>query len=348
MLNDKQTTLQDLIPKRKRIRDLAKADQKLNSASMNLLFDIREVMQHIINSANSMNYQHSRIIDQLKTRVDSLIDRARKQATRFTPGTSKAIRKQILQNMILYNLIIFSRSWDLKEICTSVDSNIIFGDTEVIKKQFKTALEHIHIIDNLFSEKENTLKKSLKTEELAENLSQNFYQELEIAEKAGILKGIVQLEKPKLFGKEKYYDKLGNLLLTIIQSFGAEQQAEPIAIRAIITRLRTDYPGVKAELKDIQKALTLLANNGLLLLQEDEQGLHWIKLFPSESESSIILSLAKSKGFVTLEEIVIKTGWSQKKTTTELDKFVKAGCAIIDSSYAEGTRYYFPGLTDQE
>ncbi|MBD3190085.1 MAG: hypothetical protein GF308_05555 [Candidatus Heimdallarchaeota archaeon] len=349
MLNDKQTTLQDLLPKLKRLRDLVKADEKLTDTSINLLFDVRDVILHIMNSTKSLDHRSTRIIDHLKQRVDSLIDRARRQETRFTPGTQKNIRKQILKNMILYNLIIFSRSWDLKEVFTSIDSNIVFGDIEAIQKHSKTALDHIHIIDNLFSEKENILKDTLTTEELAENLSQNFYQELELAEKAGILKGIVQLEKPKLFGKEKYYDQLGNILLKVVQqSFGLEQQTKPIAVRAIITRLRADYPKVNAELSDVKKALVLLANNGLIILEEDEQGLQWLQLFPSESEASIILSLAKSKGYITLEEIVIETGWSQKKTSAELDKFVKAGCAVMDSSYADGTKYYFPGLTDQE
>jgi hypothetical protein len=79
-------------------------------------------------------------------------------------------------------------------------------------------------------------------------------------------------------------------------------------------------------------------------LKEDYQGLTWIYLTPPESEANVILSLAKEKGFATLEEVMLHTNWPLEKASIELKKFVQAGNAIEDTSYSSGTKYYFPGL----
>ncbi|MGC9781001.1 MAG: hypothetical protein HZR80_17285 [Candidatus Heimdallarchaeota archaeon] len=345
MNDEKLYALQDLIDTPKDLHKLKIYESKLNQALTFLLFDSRKL---IINTEESSKFLEGakRIIPQIKVRIDSLIDRARSQELRFRPGTSEKTQKIVTNNSLLFDFIIFSRCWDLKEDIKEIDSLVVFSEVEKLKDQAKKIIENIQTIDELFSSKEHIKTNIQSSEDIASQLLNRFNDELEFVERAGALKGILKLEKPKLVGKSKYYDQLGNIILKIAMSFGDDSSDKPIAIRAIFSKLKDDFPRVRATLKDIIKAVELLDENGLLILTQDQEGLYWVQFKPSESEASIILRLANAKGFLTIEELMMNTNWPVEKATEELDKFVKAGCAIKDASYSTGIKYYFPGLSD--
>ena len=346
MSNAKLTALQDLIDRPKDLYKLKVYEQKLHSVSTTLLFDIRTI---VMNAQSSSKYLEdiSRLMGQLRLRIDTLIDQSRRIEVQIRPGTSDKNRKTIFNNAILYDFIIFSKCWDLKIIFGSIDSLIIFEEKDEIKSLAKQILDDIQSMSELFSNKENIAVNIQSSEEVAETLLLSFNKELEFAEKAGALKGILKLDKPRLLGKGKYYDQLGNIILKIIMTFDTSSSTEPIAIRAIFSRLNEEYPRVKAEIDDLQKVLANLDETGLLILKQDRDGQFWIQLHPSETETNIILGLAKRKGYITLEELIMITNWSIEEASVEMDKFVKSGLAIKDTSYSSGTKYYFPGLAEQ-
>ncbi|MBD3190084.1 MAG: hypothetical protein GF308_05550 [Candidatus Heimdallarchaeota archaeon] len=346
MIDDKIKALKNMIESPSDLNGLLKYERKLRDASIDRLSEIRALSLRIMKSGKK-NEEITTIFPKIKDRIDSLIEKARKQANGLTPGISEEAKKHIIQNAILYNLIIFSHCWDLKDNLSEIDSKVVFQETNSFRGLLKAALDTVHSIDDLFTGRENSISNVIPPEEVASNLSRKFKKELKLVEKSGALKGVITLDKPKLFGKSEYYDTLGNILLKIALSFGPESHTEEIAVRALVTRLKDEYPQVKAETSDVNKAIDKLAENGLIILKEDDKNLRWIQLHPTENESNAILALAKDKGFITLDEVMLQTKWSQEKATEEIEKFIKAGCAVVDSSYAEGPKYYFPGLLNE-
>jgi DNA-binding IclR family transcriptional regulator len=59
------------------------------------------------------------------------------------------------------------------------------------------------------------------------------------------------------------------------------------------------------------------------------------------------LDLASSKGWVTLEEIILKTGWSTEKVQTILEDLERIGVAVRDVKYEQGLRWYFPSFASK-
>ncbi|NHK31020.1 MAG: hypothetical protein FK730_06685 [Asgard group archaeon] len=344
MSEEKLSALRDLVATPKELHKLVQYERKLKEANTFLFIDCRKI---IINSQKSSQFldEAKRFLPQVKSRIDSLIDRSRYDDLRFRPGMSDKARKIITNNCILFDLIIFSRSWDLKTEIKELDELIIFGEADKIKTSVKSILEHIQIIDELISSKDNVKTTVQKSEEVAENLFIKFNQELDFAENAGALKGILKLEKPKVIGKGRYYEQLSNIILKVAFSFGIEHSDEPISIGDISQRLNRQFPHIQADLKDVLKSTQMLSDNGFLVLKEDRQGVYWVQLKPDESEANIILALAEEKGFLTIEELVRKTDWTLEKAQEEMEKFVAAGYAIKDAEYATGVKYYFPGLT---
>lgn len=345
MSNAKLNALQDLIDTPKNLYKLKVYERKLHDANIVLLFDCRTIIMNSVKSSNQ-NAELLRITQQLKLRIDSLIDQSRMLELRIRPGISDKQRKIIFDNAVIFDLIIFSRCWDLKSFLSDLDSQILFEAQEELKEKVKDILEYIQVIDNLFSQKQNVAINVQSSEEVVRSLIEYFNKELDFADRAGALKGIIKLDKPKIIGKGRYYDQLGNLILKIILSFELKNASDPIALRDIYTRFIREYPNVSADFKDIQKVVEELNENGLLILGEDRKGLLFVRLQPAEAEMNIILDLAKEKGFITVEELVMITNLSIEEALEEMNRFVKAGIAIRDIDYAEGTKYYFPGLSD--
>ncbi|MFW9924228.1 MAG: hypothetical protein ACFFDW_13165 [Candidatus Thorarchaeota archaeon] len=341
----KINALQDLVDIPKDTFKLKLYERKLHDASLTLLFNCRKILLNSEKSSKSF-FDIFRMVSQLKMRIDRLIDRSRLLEVRIRPGTPDKTVKIILNNAILYDLISFSRSWDLNADIIYLDGQIIFQETEKINDIARKALNNIQVIDEIFSNKSSITTNIQSSEELAHNLLQTFNQELELAEQAGALKGIIKLEKPKLIGKSKYYEVLGNIVLKIIMSFELANPADPIAVRAIYSRLTQEYPRVNAEMKDLLKVIDDLSMNGLIITKQDKDGLQWIQLQPSEPETNIILQLAKEKGYVSIEELILITNWSIDEGIQEMEKFVQAGLAVKDTDYSTGTKYYFPGLSE--
>jgi hypothetical protein len=235
----------------------------------------------------------------------------------------------------------------LKTEFKELDELIIFGEADKLKDAVREILEHIQTIDELITSKDGVKTTEQSSKDIAQQLLIKFDQELNFAEQAGALRGILKLEKPKVIGKGRYYEQLSNIILKVAFSFGIEHSDEPISLSDIAQRLNRQYPSIQADIKDVLKGAQLLSDNGFLVLKQDRRGVYWVQLKPDESEANIILALAEEKGFLTIEEVIKETDWPLEKVQEELDKFVAAGCAIKDSDYATGIKYYFPGLTEE-
>ncbi|WP_287586966.1 EAP30/Vps36 family vacuolar-sorting protein [Candidatus Borrarchaeum sp.] len=152
--------------------------------------------------------------------------------------------------------------------------------------------------------------------------------------------------KPRLFGKDKYYDKLGLEALDILQKH-KETSGGIISLAEIVLLVNKETPGVTISPDDINKALKRLEKADLVnifeLKSSDVKIVEFIPVGLS-SDQNEVLELASINGWTTLEEVMMEKGWSKERSERVLKAFKDGGIARIDSSYARGTRYYFPGL----
>ncbi|MEM3586208.1 MAG: EAP30/Vps36 family vacuolar-sorting protein [Candidatus Jordarchaeaceae archaeon] len=103
----------------------------------------------------------------------------------------------------------------------------------------------------------------------------------------------------------------------------------------------------KLEIKDVENAIKILEKNKLIPgTYKLKSGVKIISFFPIEftDDQNEILSIASRSGFVTLEEIMLKTGWTKVRAQNALQALEQEGITRKDESYAYGERYYFPGL----
>ncbi len=152
--------------------------------------------------------------------------------------------------------------------------------------------------------------------------------------------------KPRLFGKDKYYDKLGLEALGILQK-NKEASGGIMSLAEIVLLVNKETPGVTISPDDINSAIKRLEKADLVnvfeLKSSDVKLVEFVPVGLS-SDQNEVLELASSKGWTTLEEIMIEKGWSKERSERVLKAFKDGGIARLDSSYARGTRYYFPGL----
>ncbi|MEM2984397.1 MAG: EAP30/Vps36 family vacuolar-sorting protein [Candidatus Jordarchaeaceae archaeon] len=103
----------------------------------------------------------------------------------------------------------------------------------------------------------------------------------------------------------------------------------------------------KLENKDIEKAVKLLEKNKLIPgTRQLKSGVKIISFFPIEltDDQNEVLSIASRSGSVTLEEIMLKTGWTKTRAQNVLQTLEEEGITRKDESYAHGEKYYFPGF----
>jgi Fic family protein len=103
----------------------------------------------------------------------------------------------------------------------------------------------------------------------------------------------------------------------------------------------------KLENKDIEKAVKILEKNKLIPgTRQLKSGVKIISFFPIEltDDQNEVLSIASRSGSVTLEEIMLKTGWTKTRAQNVLQTLEEEGITRKDESYAHGEKYYFPGF----
>lgn len=152
--------------------------------------------------------------------------------------------------------------------------------------------------------------------------------------------------KPRLFGKDKYYDKLGLETLDILQKY-KEATGGLMSLAEIVLLINKETPGVVISPEDMNNAIKRLEKADLVkVIELKPSNTKIVEFVPVSmtSDQNEVLELASTKGWTTLEEIMMEKEWSKERSERVLKTFKDSGIARLDSSYARGTRYYFPGL----
>jgi len=151
----------------------------------------------------------------------------------------------------------------------------------------------------------------------------------------------------KLTGKGKFYNSLAVEILEVIGK-RAKESGGILTLAEVALTINKEQMGNFVQLSDIVKAITLLQEAGLIPgLKTLPSGTKIVEFLSVEvsDDSNTILDLASPKGWITIEEIMLKTNWSADRAERALANLEKLGIVRVDASYAKGKRWHFPGLT---
>jgi hypothetical protein len=154
----------------------------------------------------------------------------------------------------------------------------------------------------------------------------------------------------KLTGKGKFYNTLAVEILEVVGK-KAKESGGILTLAEVALTVNKEQTDSFIQLGDIIKAIEVLQDAGLIpgtkTLQSGVRIVEFLSVEVSE-DSNTVLDLAAPKGWVTFEEVMLKANWSSDRAGRALDNLEKLGVARVDSSYAKGKRWYFPGLTGTE
>jgi len=146
------------------------------------------------------------------------------------------------------------------------------------------------------------------------------------------------------------HERLAILLLQKAQRL-REQNGGIMTLTEV--QLMTEKGGLlsgKVGHEDIKKAIEFLSKQKLIPgIKKLSSGLSIVYFFPVELsfDENIVLAIASEKGWITLEEVMIRTGWSRERVEVTLKELETSGISRPDPSYSIGKKWYFPGLLKQ-
>ncbi|MEM1657889.1 MAG: hypothetical protein QXX87_05010 [Candidatus Jordarchaeales archaeon] len=233
---------------------------------------------------------------------------------------------------------------------------------EMKKSMEKKALELK--LEELEKELEKAMMVKEKIESIAEKYgviiaaSPKFQEEVKLLrEKYGIpesavISQIVKEEdvlKEKMFGLSKSidYEKLG-LLIYQRALFRRKETGGVMSLGEVCLLIDTGKLKGKIKMDDVKRALKELEKKRVIPgLRQLKSGVEIAIFIPAElsDDQNEVLNLASEKGFITLEELMVKTGWTKERAERVLKSLEESGIARKEESYAYGEKYYFPGLT---
>jgi biotin operon repressor len=150
----------------------------------------------------------------------------------------------------------------------------------------------------------------------------------------------------KLIGKGRFYNLLAVEILEVAGK-RARESGGILTLGEVALIVSSEQAGRITELGDIVKAIEVLKDAGLITgVKTLPSGIKIVEFIPVEltDDSNILLALATEKGWLTPEEIMLRTKWSRERVERTLQSLQQLGVTRVDQNYATGTRWYFPGL----
>jgi hypothetical protein len=149
--------------------------------------------------------------------------------------------------------------------------------------------------------------------------------------------------------KDEYYDYIGLAVLDVVT---ANSSKGLMGLAELIVEVVRKLPELKSvSYNDVIEAVNMVAKHGLIPgIRTLKGGVKVVELRPLElrRDQADVINLAASKGFVTVEEIMLEFKWSEDHARQVLTSLVDAGMAIADMRFSTGGRYWFPGLRSRD
>ena len=219
-------------------------------------------------------------------------------------------------------------------------------DAELLLKDISNMMQQVEELKQHLKKLEKKWGKKIKT-------NKEYYQQIiEIRRSLGLPEQIGVYEwkekaglKEKVFGGE-FYDQLGIELLEIGKKLSSETGGI-LSLAELMIRVNKLRPGKVVGANDITKALeTLVKAKVIPPIKTLPSGVKIVEFIPANlsEDHETVLNLASREGYITIENLILKTGWSLERANRVLNELVEKGIAIKDTEYMEGTKYWFPGF----
>jgi hypothetical protein len=151
--------------------------------------------------------------------------------------------------------------------------------------------------------------------------------------------------KDKLTGRG-FYDILANEIIELGQKLTRENGGI-MSLGELFTQLNKTRPGKMVSIDDMYRSLEKLINAQLIppyrILESGTKIVEFTTVEFSQ-DHDIILNFASREGYVTKEDLLMRTDWNEERIDRCLTFFEEHGIARVDRSYSGGTKYWFPGL----
>ncbi len=219
-------------------------------------------------------------------------------------------------------------------------------DAELLLKDINNMMEQVKELKEHLKKLEKKWGKEIKK-------NKEYYQQIiEIRRSLGLPEEIGVYEwkekasiKEKIFGGE-FYDQLGIELLEIGKKLSSETGGI-MSLAELMIRINKARPGKVVGATDISKALDSLVKSKVIPpIKTLSNGVKIVEFIPANltEDHEVVLNLASRHGYITIEDLILKTGWSLERANRVLQELVEKGIAIKDTEYMEGTKYWFPGF----
>lgn len=148
---------------------------------------------------------------------------------------------------------------------------------------------------------------------------------------------------------DQYYDYIGLAILDVATEHASKGL---MGLAELIVEVVRRLPEVKSvTYNDVIEAVNRVSEHGLIPgIRTLRGGVKVVELRPLElrRDQADIINLAATKGYVSVEEVMMQLKWSEDHARQVLSSLVDTGMAVADIRFSTGGRYYFPGLRSRD
>jgi hypothetical protein len=154
---------------------------------------------------------------------------------------------------------------------------------------------------------------------------------------------------PKGMTLDEYYDYIGLAVLDVVTENSSKGL---MGLAELIVQVVRRLPELRSvSYNDVIEAVNMVSEHGLIPgIRTLRGGVKVVELRPLElrPDQADVINLAASKGYVSLEDVMMALRWSEDHTRQVLTSLVNAGMAVADMKFSTGGRYWFPGLRSRD
>ena len=219
-------------------------------------------------------------------------------------------------------------------------------EAELMIKDLERMLENIRELRGQLKRFEKKWKKDLEKNEDTYKKLVELRQELGLPNEIGVYEWKESDTFWDRVGGGDFFERLGVEILEKAKEV-QEQTGGLMTLGEVVLLVNKERPGKIIAAKDVVKAIEKLVDAKLIPKPRTlKSGVVLVEFIPANltEDQEEVLSISTRKGWISIEELMLKTSWTQERCERVLEAMREAGIARIDASYAEGKKYYFPAL----
>ena len=219
-------------------------------------------------------------------------------------------------------------------------------EAELMIKDLEIMLENIRELHNQLKKFEKKWKKDITGNEQSYKKLVELRQELGLPDELGVYEWKESATFWDKIGGGDFYERLGVEILEQAKEL-QEYTGGIMTLGEVVLMVNKNRPGKVIPVKDVVSSIDKLSDAKIIPKpRELKDGVVLVEFIPANltEDHEEDLNLSTRKGWITIEELILKTGWTQERSERVLEAMRDSGIARVDASYAEGKKYYFPGL----